>query len=113
MVGTEGREVWAENMATQQNVTKEAFLSSVCKRMGILAGRWATMDEVSDAPFRQPTYHSRSSLSLHDPTGPVMADRDGELHDYGLIERAGGTPDARCVASSSTNLSCLFMAGLV
>jgi NAD(P)-dependent dehydrogenase (short-subunit alcohol dehydrogenase family) len=48
LVGTEGREVWAENMAKQQNVTKDAFVSSFCKRMGILAGRWATMDEVAD-----------------------------------------------------------------
>ena len=48
LVGTEGREVWAENMAKQQNVTKEAFVSSFCKRMGSLAGRWATMDEVAD-----------------------------------------------------------------
>jgi NAD(P)-dependent dehydrogenase (short-subunit alcohol dehydrogenase family) len=48
LVGTEGREVWAENMAKQQNVTKEEFVSGFCKRMGILAGRWATMDEVAD-----------------------------------------------------------------
>jgi NAD(P)-dependent dehydrogenase (short-subunit alcohol dehydrogenase family) len=49
LVGTEGREAWAENMARQQNVTKDEFLSSFCKRMGILSGRWATMDEVSDS----------------------------------------------------------------
>ncbi len=48
LVGTEGREVWAENMAKQQNVTKDEFLTSFCKRMGILSGRWATMDEVAD-----------------------------------------------------------------
>jgi 3-oxoacyl-[acyl-carrier protein] reductase len=48
LVGTEGREVWAENMAKQQNVTKEEFLSGFCKRMGILAGRWAEMSEVAD-----------------------------------------------------------------
>ena len=48
LVGTEGREAWAENMAKQQNVTKEEFVASFCKRMGILAGRWATMDEVAD-----------------------------------------------------------------
>jgi 3-oxoacyl-[acyl-carrier protein] reductase len=48
LVGTEGREVWAENMAKQQNVTKEEFVASFCTRMGILAGRWATMDEVAD-----------------------------------------------------------------
>jgi NAD(P)-dependent dehydrogenase (short-subunit alcohol dehydrogenase family) len=48
LVGTEGREAWAENMAKQQNVTKEEFVSSFCKRMGILAGRWASMDEVAD-----------------------------------------------------------------
>jgi len=48
LVGTEGREVWAENMAKQQNVTKDEFVAGFCKRMGILAGRWATMEEVSD-----------------------------------------------------------------
>ena len=48
LVGTEGREVWAENMAKQGNVTKQEFVTSFCKRMGILAGRWATMDEVAD-----------------------------------------------------------------
>jgi NAD(P)-dependent dehydrogenase (short-subunit alcohol dehydrogenase family) len=48
LVGTEGREAWAENMAKQQNVTKGEFVSSFCKRMGILAGRWASMDEVAD-----------------------------------------------------------------
>jgi NAD(P)-dependent dehydrogenase (short-subunit alcohol dehydrogenase family) len=49
LVGTEGREVWAENMAKQQNVTKEEFIASFCKRLGVIAGRWAGMDEVSDA----------------------------------------------------------------
>jgi NAD(P)-dependent dehydrogenase (short-subunit alcohol dehydrogenase family) len=48
LVGTEGRDVWAENMAKQQNVSKDEFVASFCKRMGILAGRWATMDEVAD-----------------------------------------------------------------
>jgi len=48
LVGTEGREAWAENMAKQQNVTKAEFVAGFCKRMGILAGRWATMDEVAD-----------------------------------------------------------------
>ena len=48
LVGTEGREVWAENMAKQQNVSKDEFVASFCKRMGILAGRWAEMDEVAD-----------------------------------------------------------------
>jgi NAD(P)-dependent dehydrogenase (short-subunit alcohol dehydrogenase family) len=48
LVGTEGREAWAENMAKQQNVTKAEFVSGFCKRMGILAGRWASMDEVAD-----------------------------------------------------------------
>jgi 3-oxoacyl-[acyl-carrier protein] reductase len=48
LVATEGREVWADNMAKQQNVTKEEFLSSFCKRMGIISGRWADMSEVAD-----------------------------------------------------------------
>ena len=49
LVGTEGRQAWAENMAKQQNVSTEEFLASFCKRMGILSGRWATMDEVADS----------------------------------------------------------------
>ncbi|HXR45632.1 MAG TPA: SDR family oxidoreductase [Pseudolysinimonas sp.] len=48
LVGTEGRQAWAENMAKQQNVSTEEFLASFCKRMGILSGRWATMEEVAD-----------------------------------------------------------------
>ena len=48
LVGTEGREAWAENMARQQNTTKEEFVAGFCKRMGILAGRWASMDEIAD-----------------------------------------------------------------
>jgi NAD(P)-dependent dehydrogenase (short-subunit alcohol dehydrogenase family) len=48
LVGTEGREAWAENMARQQNTSKEEFIAGFCKRMGILAGRWASMDEVAD-----------------------------------------------------------------
>jgi NAD(P)-dependent dehydrogenase (short-subunit alcohol dehydrogenase family) len=35
-------------MAKQQNVTKDEFVAGFCKRMGILAGRWAAMEEVAD-----------------------------------------------------------------
>lgn len=48
LVGTEGREAWADNMAKQQNVTRDEFIAGFCKRMGILAGRWADMKEVAD-----------------------------------------------------------------
>jgi NAD(P)-dependent dehydrogenase (short-subunit alcohol dehydrogenase family) len=48
LVGTEGRQAWAENMARQQNISTDEFVTGFCKRMGILAGRWATMDEVAD-----------------------------------------------------------------
>ncbi len=48
LVGTEGREVWAENMAKNQNKTKAEFVAEFCKRMGIVAGRWASMQEVAD-----------------------------------------------------------------
>jgi NAD(P)-dependent dehydrogenase (short-subunit alcohol dehydrogenase family) len=48
LVGTEAREVWAENMAKQQGKTKPEFLSEFCRRMGILAGRWASMQDVAD-----------------------------------------------------------------
>ena len=49
LVGTEGRDIWAENMAKQQGKTKADFLAEFCKRMGILSGRWAEMDEVASA----------------------------------------------------------------
>jgi 3-oxoacyl-[acyl-carrier protein] reductase len=48
LVATEGRHVWAENMAKQQGVTKEEFVASFSKRLGVLAGRWAELDEVAD-----------------------------------------------------------------
>jgi NAD(P)-dependent dehydrogenase (short-subunit alcohol dehydrogenase family) len=48
IVGTEAREGWAANMAKQQGKTKDEFLADFCKRLGILAGRWASMDEVAD-----------------------------------------------------------------
>lgn len=48
IVGTEAREGWAENMAKQQGRTKDEFLADFCKRLGILAGRWASMDDVAD-----------------------------------------------------------------
>jgi NAD(P)-dependent dehydrogenase (short-subunit alcohol dehydrogenase family) len=48
LVGTEAREVWAENMGKQQNKTKAEFLAEYCRKMGILSGRWASMEEVAD-----------------------------------------------------------------
>jgi NAD(P)-dependent dehydrogenase (short-subunit alcohol dehydrogenase family) len=47
LVGTEGREIWAENMAKQQGKTKDEFLADFCRRMGIISGRWAKMEEVA------------------------------------------------------------------
>jgi NAD(P)-dependent dehydrogenase (short-subunit alcohol dehydrogenase family) len=35
-------------MAKQQGKTKAEFLSEYCKKMGILSGRWASMEEVAD-----------------------------------------------------------------
>ena len=47
LVGTEGREAWAENMSKQQGKGKAEFLADFCRRMGIIAGRWATMEDVA------------------------------------------------------------------
>jgi 3-oxoacyl-[acyl-carrier protein] reductase len=47
LVATEGREVWAENMSKQQGKAKAEFLADFCRRMGIIAGRFATMEEVA------------------------------------------------------------------
>jgi NAD(P)-dependent dehydrogenase (short-subunit alcohol dehydrogenase family) len=48
LVATEWRETWAENMGRMQGKTKEEFLDEYCKRMGIINGRWAGMDEITD-----------------------------------------------------------------
>jgi NAD(P)-dependent dehydrogenase (short-subunit alcohol dehydrogenase family) len=48
LVATEWRETWAENMAKQQGKSKDEFLAEYCRQKGILAGRWASMEEVSD-----------------------------------------------------------------
>jgi 3-oxoacyl-[acyl-carrier protein] reductase len=36
-------------MAKQQGKSKPEFLSEFCRKMGILSGRWAEMDEVASA----------------------------------------------------------------
>jgi NAD(P)-dependent dehydrogenase (short-subunit alcohol dehydrogenase family) len=36
-------------MAKEQGKTKEEFLADTCKSWGILAGRWGTMEEVTDS----------------------------------------------------------------
>jgi NAD(P)-dependent dehydrogenase (short-subunit alcohol dehydrogenase family) len=49
LIATEWREGWAEGMSQQQGMTKSEFLADVCRRWGIVAGRWGTMEEVSDS----------------------------------------------------------------
>ena len=49
LVATEWREGWAENRAGQQGKSRADFLADYCQQKGILAGRWATMDEIADA----------------------------------------------------------------
>ena len=49
LIATEWRQSWADNMARQQGKTPEQFLADTCKSWGILAGRWGSMEEVTDA----------------------------------------------------------------
>jgi NAD(P)-dependent dehydrogenase (short-subunit alcohol dehydrogenase family) len=48
VVATEWREAWTENMAKQQGKTREEFIADYTRQKGILAGRWATVEEISD-----------------------------------------------------------------
>ena len=48
IVATEWRQAWAENMGKQQGKTKAEFLYEYMRKLGILAGRWASMEEISD-----------------------------------------------------------------
>ena len=49
LVATEWRQTWADTKAEQQGKSREAFLADYCQQKGILAGRWAEMDEIADA----------------------------------------------------------------
>ena len=48
LVATEWRQGWAENMGKKMGKTKQEFLDGACQKMGILTGRWASMEEISD-----------------------------------------------------------------
>ncbi len=49
LVSTEWREQWADMKAAQQGKSRDEWLAAYCQQKGILAGRWAGMDEVADA----------------------------------------------------------------
>lgn len=49
LIATEWRESWAENAGRQRQLSKQEFLDQTCRDWGIVAGRWGTMREVSDA----------------------------------------------------------------
>ena len=49
LVATEWREDWADMRAGQQGKSRADFLTDYCQQKGILAGRWAEMDEIADA----------------------------------------------------------------
>jgi 3-oxoacyl-[acyl-carrier protein] reductase len=48
-IATEWRAAWVAAMAQQQGQTPTEFLAAFCRQKGILAGRLAEMDEISDA----------------------------------------------------------------
>ena len=48
LIATEWRESWAEAQAKLRGVSKQQFLDDVCREWGIVSGRWATMEEVTD-----------------------------------------------------------------
>lgn len=48
LVATEWREQWATASGAQHPKGKQGFLDDICRAWGIVSGRWATMEEVSD-----------------------------------------------------------------
>jgi NAD(P)-dependent dehydrogenase (short-subunit alcohol dehydrogenase family) len=48
LIATEWRESWAEAQATQRGTSKQQFLDEICREWGIVSGRWASMEEVTD-----------------------------------------------------------------
>lgn len=49
LISTEWRQMWAETMGKQQGKSRQQFLDEYCKKQGILAGRWGSVEEVADA----------------------------------------------------------------
>ena len=49
LIATEWRETWAQNAGQERQLSKEEFLRQICRDWGIVAGRWGSMREVSDA----------------------------------------------------------------
>ncbi len=49
LISTEWREIWADTKAAQAGKSRAAWLADYCQQKGILAGRWAMMDEIADA----------------------------------------------------------------
>ncbi|MFO0986953.1 MAG: SDR family oxidoreductase [Alphaproteobacteria bacterium] len=49
LISTEWRQMWADNMGKQQGKTRQQFLDDYCKKQGILAGRWGSVEEVADS----------------------------------------------------------------
>lgn len=49
LVATEWRQGWANMMAEKQGKSRDEFLADYTAAKGILAGRWASMDEVADS----------------------------------------------------------------
>ena len=48
LIATEWREGWAEAQAKLRGKTKQEFLDETCREWGIVSGRWASMEEVTD-----------------------------------------------------------------
>ena len=48
LIATEWREGWAADGASKQGLDAQGFVEEICKKWGIVAGRWGTMQEVAD-----------------------------------------------------------------
>lgn len=48
IVGTEFRQIWAEQTGRQQGKSAQQFVGDLCKGKGILLGRWAEVAEIGD-----------------------------------------------------------------
>ncbi len=83
---------WAENMGKQMGKTKQEFLDAACQKMGILAGRWASMEEVSGLVRSLPPTAVLTSMARRSPSMAATASTLAEENRHNCSDVSKAPP---------------------